>query len=94
MDDFNDNVQQLVHIRIQQRNGKKSITTINGIDDKYDYNKLLKVFKLEFACNGCIVKNKEYGEIIQLQGDKRYEVKKFLVDVKIINEKFVKIHGF
>ena len=34
-----------VHIRIQQRNGRKTITTLQGIEEKYDQKKLAKAFK-------------------------------------------------
>ena len=30
---------------IQQRNGRKTLTTIQGIDEKFDQVKLVKVFK-------------------------------------------------
>lgn len=36
---------QPVHIRIQQRNGRKTLTTVQGIVDDYDKKKLVKVFK-------------------------------------------------
>ena len=34
------------------------------------------------ACNGTIVNDTEMGEVIQLQGDQRKDVKEFLVDKK------------
>ena len=37
--------QNKVHIRIQQRNGRKTITTLQGIEEKYDQKKLAKAFK-------------------------------------------------
>ena len=94
-DYFNeDESNNIVHIRIQQRNGKKSITTIQGIDEKYDQYKILKVFKKEFACNGSIVENEDYGEIIQLQGDQRNNISEFLIEVGICKKNEIKIHGF
>ncbi len=35
----------LIHIRIQQRNGRKTLTTVQGISDKYDKKRLVKYFK-------------------------------------------------
>jgi len=35
----------LIHIRIQQRNGRKTLTTVQGISDDYDKKKLVKVCK-------------------------------------------------
>jgi translation initiation factor 1 len=54
-------------LRIQQRNGRKTLTTIQGIPSDIDQKKLLKAFKKVFACNGNIVNDEEMGEVIQLQ---------------------------
>ena len=59
--------QGLVHIRIQQRNGRKTLTTVQGLSSEYDFKKIVKVAKKEFACNGTVVEHPEYGEVIQLQ---------------------------
>jgi translation initiation factor 1 len=37
--------QSLVHIRLQQRNARKTITTIQGLDDKNDLGRLVQHFK-------------------------------------------------
>lgn len=42
----------LVHIRIQQRNGRKTLTTVQGLESQFDKKKLVRAFKKEFACNG------------------------------------------
>ena len=34
-----------IHIRIQQRNGRKTLTTVQGIGDQYDKKKIVKVCK-------------------------------------------------
>ena len=34
-----------VHIRIQQRNGRKTLTTVQGISQSYDLKKIAKVCK-------------------------------------------------
>lgn len=62
---------EYVHIRIQQRNGKKSLTTVQGLKKELSYEKILKDLKKEFCCNGNVVQDKELGKIIQLQGDQR-----------------------
>ena len=95
--EFNDESEEemnIVHIRIQQRNGKKSITTIQGIDSKYDLTKVLKIFKKEFACNGSLASNDLYSQIIQLQGDKRQITSEFLIEVGLCKKEHIKIHGF
>ncbi|KAJ1977339.1 Eukaryotic translation initiation factor eIF-1 [Dimargaris cristalligena] len=83
-----------IHIRIQQRNGRKTITTIQGLNKELDMKKLLKAFKKIFACNGSIIKDEEHGEIIQLQGDQRNGSAEFLVSEGITKKELVKIHGF
>ncbi|PXF47411.1 Protein translation factor SUI1-like [Gracilariopsis chorda] len=82
-----------VHIRLQQRNGRKSLTTVQGLDDKLDLAKLTKAFKKEFCCNGCVVDNAELGKVIQLQGDQREKVKAFLADEQIASKSMIKVHG-
>jgi len=34
-----------VHVRVQQRNGRKCLTTIQGLDPAFDFNRILKAFK-------------------------------------------------
>lgn len=34
-----------IHIRIQQRNGRKTLTTVQGIAEGYDKKRLVKAFK-------------------------------------------------
>ncbi|KAI8155270.1 Protein translation factor sui1 [Colletotrichum sp. SAR 10_70] len=59
--------QDYIHIRIQQRNGRKTLTTIQGLPKRFDQKKILKVIKKKFACNGTIVEDQDLGEVIQLQ---------------------------
>lgn len=83
----------IVHIRLQQRNGRKSLTTIQGLDEKLDLAKITKAFKKQFCCNGCVVENEELGKVIQLQGDQREKVKAFLADEELASKKMIKVHG-
>ncbi|KAK4688113.1 translation initiation factor 1, partial [Tremellales sp. Uapishka_1] len=93
-----------IHIRLQQRNGRKVLTTVQGIPDKYDPKKLLKAMKKEFACNGHVVSSADsdeedapavsgkpdFGKVLQFQGDQRIKVKEFLVLCGVVSEKEVK----
>ncbi|KAH9926171.1 eukaryotic translation initiation factor 1 [Fomitopsis serialis] len=72
--------QNYIHIRIQQRNGRKTLTTLQGLPKEYDAKKLLKAFKKEFACNGTLVDDEEAGQVIQLQGDQRLKISTFLTE--------------
>lgn len=69
-------------IYFTERNGRKTLTTVQGLPKKFDQKKILKVIKKKFACNGTIVVDTEMGEVIQLQGDQRKDVQEFLVDKK------------
>ena len=70
-----------VHIRVQQRNGRKSLTTVQGLPQRLDKKKILKALKKDFCCNGNVVEDPELGSVLQLQGDQRKNVSQFLVDV-------------
>lgn len=86
---------EYVHIRVQQRNGKKCLTTVQGLKKDFSYDKILKDLKKDFCCNGNVVQDKELGKIIQLQGDQRKNVLHFLVQkARIVNKDQIKIHGF
>ena len=84
---------EYVHLRTQQRNVRQCITTVEGIPDKYDLKRIAKVCKKEFACNGCVVDDPTYGEIIKLQGNQKNNMKKFLSVVGLVPESHIKIHG-
>ncbi|XP_008650268.1 protein translation factor SUI1 homolog [Zea mays] len=51
-----------VHVRIQQRNGRKSLTTVQGLKKEFSYSKILKDLKKEFCCNGTVVQDPELGQ--------------------------------
>lgn len=74
---------EYIHIRIQQRNGRKCVTTVQGLHKDYNYNRILKDVKKEFCCNGNVVQDKELGKVIQLQGDQRKNVSNFLIKVSL-----------
>lgn len=82
-----------IHIRNQKRNGRKSLTTIQGIPERFSQKKILKYFKNHFSCNGTLVSDPEHGKIIQLQGDKRKEVEQFLFHQGIAEKESIKVHG-
>lgn len=51
LEDEEGSTQGFVHIRIQQRTGRKTITTVQGIDPKYDLKKIVR-FVLRMNCLG------------------------------------------
>ncbi|KAJ7632487.1 translation initiation factor SUI1 [Roridomyces roridus] len=82
-----------IHIRVQQRNGRKTLTTLQGLPKQYDPKKLLKAFKKEFACNGTLVDDEKMGQVIQLQGDQRTKISTFLTE-NGMEKSTIKVHGF
>ena len=82
-----------IHLRCQARNGRKCITTVEGIPEDLDFKRLLKTFKKTFSCNGAIREDKEMGKIIQLSGDQRKVISDFLVKNGISELDNITIHG-
>ena len=87
----------IANSRNAERNGRKTLTTVQGLPKKFDQKKILKVIKKKFACNGTIVNDSEMGEVIQLQGDQRKDVQEFLIDKKEgleLDAKTIKVSTF
>mmetsp|Transcript_63438 Transcript_63438/g.182075 ORF Transcript_63438/g.182075 Transcript_63438/m.182075 type:complete len:115 (-) Transcript_63438:95-439(-) len=94
-----------VHIRMQQRNGRKSWTIVTGMPNEVklpksgrtlevDFDKILRALKKSFKTNGLLIHNEEHGVIIQLQGDIRKEIAAFFIDhTALITKDQVMIHG-
>ncbi|KAL3897346.1 MAG: hypothetical protein SGPRY_013073, partial [Prymnesium sp.] len=70
----------LVHIRVQQRNGRKCITTVQGLNADLDMKKIVKAIKKAHSCNGTIVEDDDMGQVLQFQGDQRDAIFQFLVE--------------
>lgn len=83
-----------IHLRVQQRTGRKRITIVEGLNEKkYNLKLILKSLKKEFHCNGNIEEDETYGKVIKLTGDKRADVKKFLIQEGIASQDNIKVHG-
>ncbi|XP_022209027.1 eukaryotic translation initiation factor 1-like [Drosophila obscura] len=90
----NDMHERLVHIRIQQRNGRKMLTTVQGLSTDYNLKEIVRACKRKFACNGTVIEHPQYGEIIQLQGDQREKMCQWLAQVGLTRTELLKVHGF
>nr|ABB00912.1 eukaryotic translation initiation factor 1 [Toxoplasma gondii] len=86
-------IRKLRNIRNQQRNGRKSVTTVQGLDKSLDLKKMVRALKKQFSCNGTVIEDPEHGSIIQLQGDQRHAVKEFLEREAICSVDQIRIHG-
>ena len=83
-----------IHIQFQQRSARKCLTTIQGLPDDLDFKKLVRHFKKLWSCNGAVIKDENWGQVLQLQGDNRKAVAKFLIEEGIATKEEIKIHGF
>jgi translation initiation factor 1 len=84
-----------VHLRLQQRNGKKCITIVEGLAPDLDLKKIAKALRQSYSTSCSVVKDKENnkGDILQLAGDHRNNVQSFLTITNICTEKQIKKHG-
>ncbi|KAF7919038.1 uncharacterized protein EAE97_011754 [Botrytis byssoidea] len=95
-----------IHVRAQQtqvrakigKDGKRKphwVTTIQGLPEKFEKKKIVQHFKKALACAGNIVADETWGEVIQLQGDYRDVVFKFLTGKPglELSESVVMVHG-
>ncbi|XP_033235352.1 eukaryotic translation initiation factor eIF1-like [Drosophila pseudoobscura] len=82
-----------VHIRLQQRNGGRTITTVQGLSSGYDLKKVVRCCKKEFACNGTLLESPEYGQVIQLQGDQRLKIHQWLTKMQLASSDQLKVCG-
>ena len=86
-----------LHIRVQKRNGKKCITTVAGFEEDLDVKRICKAMRKQFSCNGNVIDDEDEGEVMQLQGDQRENVKEWILDNQVIEKNEadrIIIHGF
>lgn len=87
------------HIRVQQRNGRKCITSLDGLEEDLDLKRICKAMRTAFSCNGNVVMKDDEDStgVIQLQGDQRENIKQWLLEQQIILKNEVErivVHGF
>ena len=44
-DEFGSKTSNYIHIRIQQRNGRKTLTTVQGLPQELDFKRIIRAFK-------------------------------------------------
>ena len=89
----NGTAKEKIHIRVQQRNGRKCITTIQGLADDLDIKRITRAIKKTYQCNGSVNVDEDHGEIAQFSGDQRSNCSKFLVEQEICHMDQIVIHG-
>ena len=93
----NDKFDFKINIRVQQRNGRKSWTIVEGLYniENFNFKKTLKCLKKELCCNGSIkTSDIDSKKVMQFQGDHRKDIKEYLIIVKKVLEKNIIVHGF
>jgi translation initiation factor 1 len=84
-----------VHIRVKQRNGRKSWTIIHGLNEELNLKKdILKPLRKKLCCNGALKEDDTGSKILEFQGDHRDIIKKYLIDKKYCEEDDIVTHGF
>jgi translation initiation factor 1 len=85
-----------IHIRTQNM-GRKWVTTVDGLDEDLDLERIAKAMKKSLHCATTVIKNKDDDEVIQLQGNHADVLKQWLIEMQILTEKEaaerVIIHG-
>jgi len=86
-------VERVVHIRYQQRSGRKGVTTVEGLSPKLDLKKLATRMKRKWSVGATLKEDTDEGTVMQLQGDLRRQVKVFLVEQGLVKKTHVRLHG-
>ena len=68
-----------VRVHLQPRNAHPCITTVTGLPGGLDIGRTLKAFKKHFSCNGDRQIDDEGRCVIRLNGDRRINMKEFLI---------------
>jgi translation initiation factor 1 len=75
-----------IHIR-WHKEGSRSITILEGLDDDLDIVRISRAMKKHFSCSTSIHPDKQSGtDVIKLQGDQRENIKMWLVAQEILTE--------
>lgn len=80
-------------IRMQQRNGRKNMTIVEGISTDFDPSKLLRSIKKKLYCQGTVVDDGKGGNVLQFTGDQRNEIAVFLVRNAVVAPSELVVHG-
>jgi translation initiation factor SUI1 len=82
-----------VTISIEKRNGKKCITNVIGMAEDLDLKKILSYLKKKHNCNGSIIKDEKYGEVMLFSGDQKENIYNFLIKEDIYKAEDIIVKG-
>ena len=83
----------IVTISVQKRNGRQCITTIYGLAEDLDLPKIISYLKKKYNCNGSIIKDEQFGEVITLTGDQKENIYNFLIGEEINKKDEIIVKG-
>lgn len=78
-------INDFIHIKLQSRTGRRSITTITGLPLTLNFKSIIRQIKTELSCNSTMVEDINNGIMLQFQGDKRQQIHDFLIREGIHN---------
>jgi len=84
---------QKVTISVRKRNGRQNITNVIGMAEDLDLPKILSYIKKTYNCNGSILKNETFGEVMSFTGDQKENIYNFLIKEEIYNKEDIIIKG-
>jgi translation initiation factor SUI1 len=82
-----------VTISVEKRGGKQFITNVIGMAEDLDLHKILSYLKKKHNCNGSILKDKTYGEVMSFTGDQKENIYNFLINEQIYEKEDIIIKG-
>lgn len=77
-----------VHIRLQQRSNKKSITIVEGLDVDVG-KKIIPQLRSKLGCSGTLKEG-----TIQFSGDQRRKIINYLIAEKLARKQDIVLHGY
>jgi translation initiation factor 1 len=83
----------MVTIAVQKRNGKKCITNVIGMAKDLDLKKILSYIKKTYSCNGSIINDEKYGEVMSFTGDQKKNIYDFLIKEEINKKDEITLRG-
>lgn len=83
----------VVDIRITQRTKWKRFTVCEGLPDELNFEKVARALKKNFSCNAFIKDSPKHGKVIQMQGNHKDSLIRFLTETGICSEKNIRVHG-
>lgn len=86
--DLNNEFDKKVHLRLQQRSNKKSITIVEGLDETVAKN-IIPQLRSKLGCSGTV---KSGG--IQFSGDQRRKIIEFILEHKLAKKGDIVLHGY